>query len=131
MNVSASVGGNPDPAVKWVRHDAQGIENGRNLMITDIRKAESTYKYTCTAQNDVGSESVNFGIDVLCKYCKLVLLIGSPSPHVFRNTMQFCLFRIARWYDLALIIYDAYTFFKFVLQMEQKLCPSDMFLQIS
>ena len=70
VNVSASVGGNPDPAVTWARADGQGRENGRNLRITDIRRAESTYKYNCTAQNEAGSKSVNFGIDVHCKYCK-------------------------------------------------------------
>ena len=68
VNVSASVGGNPDPAVTWARADAQERENGSSLIITDIRRAESTYKYNCTARNDVGSKTVKFEIDVLCKY---------------------------------------------------------------
>ena len=88
MNVSASVEGNPDPMVIWARADAQERENGRNLMITDIRRAESTYKYNCTAQNEAGSKSVNFEIDVHCKYCKLC-----PS-NLLAITMQLWLFRI-------------------------------------
>ena len=71
VNVSASVGGNPDPAVTWARADAQERENGSSLIITDIRRAESTYKYNCTARNEAGSKSVNFEIDVLCKYRKV------------------------------------------------------------
>ena len=71
MNVSASVGGNPEPAVSWARAGAQERENGSSLIFTDIRRAESTYKYNCTAQNDVGRKSVNFEIDVLCKYRKV------------------------------------------------------------
>ena len=67
-NFSASVGGNPEPTVTWARADAQERENGSSLIITDIRRAESTYKYTCTAQNVVGRKSVNFEIDVHCKY---------------------------------------------------------------
>ena len=92
VNVSASVEGNPDPMVIWARADAQerenGRENGRSLIITDIRRAESTYKYNCTAQNAVGSKSVNFEIDVHCKYCKLC-----PS-NLLAITMQLWLFRI-------------------------------------
>ena len=71
VNVSASVEGNPDPAVTWARAGAQERENGRSLTITDIRRAESTYKYNCTAENEAGSKSVNFEIDVLCKYRKV------------------------------------------------------------
>ena len=92
MNVSAFVEGNPDPAVTWARDDSQVRENGSNLIITDIRRAESTYKYNCTAQNEAGSKSVNFGIDVHCKYCKLC-----PS-NLLAITMQLWLFRITSQY---------------------------------
>ena len=91
--ISCHVTGTPTPTVQWLvngqpldRSDQRYhvTRDGRTLTLSDVRVSD-TGRYTCVADNSVGSAERDFDLDVLGTSSHWRFTVSEPPPPTFRR----------------------------------------------